>query len=75
MNESAPQHDSREAWIGMTTGGWLAGALFDAFGFYLPAFVVGLMFNLLNFAIVLWLVARERNDRPTPIAAHVASAA
>ena len=49
--------------IGMATGGWLAGAIFDRFGFYLPAFVVGLMFNVVNLVILLWLVARERNGR------------
>jgi MFS family permease len=60
-------------YVGMAAGGWLAGLLFDRFGFYLPAFVVGLLFNTLNFTIVLWLVARERNDRTTPIAAPVAA--
>jgi MFS family permease len=50
-------------YIGMAAGGWLAGAMFDMFGFYLPAFVVGLVFNVVNLMILLWLVARERNDR------------
>jgi MFS family permease len=50
-------------YVGMAAGGWLAGAMFDMFAFYLPAFAVGLGFNLLNLAILLWLVARERGDR------------
>ena len=60
-------------YVGMAAGGWLAGLLFDRFGFYLPAFGVGLLFNTLNFMILLWLVARERNDRTTPVAVPVAS--
>ena len=38
--------------LGMAAGGWLAGAIYDRFGFYAPAFAVGLMFNLLNLAVV-----------------------
>jgi predicted MFS family arabinose efflux permease len=62
-------------YVGMATGGWLAGAMFDSFGFYLPAFVVGLTFNVLNLAILVWLVARERNDRFRPLGSTRASAA
>jgi predicted MFS family arabinose efflux permease len=50
-------------YIGMAAGGWLAGAMFDMFGFYLPAFAVGLVFNVVNLMILLWLVSRERNER------------
>ncbi|HEV8680467.1 MAG TPA: MFS transporter [Stellaceae bacterium] len=45
---------------GMAVGTWLAGALFDQFGFYTPAFVVGLVFNLFNLALVWFLVVRQR---------------
>jgi MFS family permease len=44
---------------GMATGGWLAGALHDHFGFYAPAFAVGVAFNVANFAILALLVGRQ----------------
>jgi len=44
---------------GMAVGGWLAGALYDRFGFYGAAFAAGLLANLLNLVIVGFLVARE----------------
>jgi MFS family permease len=45
--------------LGMAAGGWGAGILYDAFGLYLVAFAVGIAFNLINMAIVLWLVLRQ----------------
>jgi len=48
---------------GMAAGSWLAGALYDYFGYYGPAFAAGVGFNLLNFAIIAMLVARQRMDR------------
>jgi MFS family permease len=45
---------------GMAFGGWFAGALYDHFGFYAPAFGVGIVFNIANLALVGYLVARER---------------
>ncbi|MBI3435252.1 MAG: MFS transporter [Proteobacteria bacterium] len=45
---------------GMATGGWLAGALYDYFGFYTPAFAAGVAFNIVNLALVGTLVARQR---------------
>ena len=45
---------------GMAFGGWWAGALYDHFGFYGPAFVSGVLFNLMNIAIVGFLVLRQR---------------
>ena len=44
----------------MAVGSWLAGALYDQFGFYAPAFGVGILFNVANLALVGFLVARER---------------
>jgi MFS family permease len=44
---------------GMATGGWLAGILYDHFGYYGPAFATGIAVNLLNLAIVLTLVGRQ----------------
>ncbi len=43
---------------GMAAGGWLAGALYDHFGFYGAAFAAGLCANILNLAIVGFLAAR-----------------
>ena len=45
---------------GMATGGWLAGILYDHFGYYRPAFATGIAVNILNLAIILMLVARQR---------------
>ena len=45
---------------GMATGGWLAGILYDHFGYYAPAFAAGLAANLLNFAIISILALRRR---------------
>jgi MFS family permease len=44
---------------GMATGGWLAGILYDHFGYYGPAFATGVAVNLLNLAIILTLVGRQ----------------
>jgi predicted MFS family arabinose efflux permease len=43
----------------MATGGWLAGILYDHFGYYGPAFATGIAINLLNLAIILTLVSRQ----------------
>jgi MFS family permease len=44
---------------GMAIGGWLAGILYDHFGYYGPAFATGIAVNLLNLAIILMLVGRQ----------------
>jgi MFS family permease len=41
---------------GMAAGSWLAGLLYDAFGFYAPAFATGVVFNGFNTAIILGLL-------------------
>ena len=46
--------------LGMAAGGWGAGALYDRFGYYLPAFGVGIGFNIINLVILLTLVLRQR---------------
>ena len=43
----------------MATGGWGAGFLYDAFGDYLPAFAIGMAFNLLNLVVLVLLVLRR----------------
>jgi MFS family permease len=45
---------------GMAAGGWLAGVIYDYFGFYAPALATGIGFNLLNLALIGTLVARQR---------------
>jgi MFS family permease len=53
---------------GMATGTWLAGALYDYFGFYAPAFAAGVLSNLLNFIVIGTLVLRRyRFRRLSPI--------
>jgi len=47
--------------LGMAAGGWGAGALYDHFGYYLPAFVAGIGFNIANLVILLTLVVRQRD--------------
>lgn len=44
--------------FGMALGGWMSGVIFDVTGSYRAAFFNGLLWNLLNVAIVLWLLAR-----------------
>jgi MFS family permease len=44
---------------GMAFGSWLAGALYDHFGFYAPAFAVGVFFNIANLVVVGFLVSRQ----------------
>jgi predicted MFS family arabinose efflux permease len=46
--------------FGMAGGGWIAGVLYDYFGFYTPAFAAGLGVNLLNLMIVSTLAFRRR---------------
>ena len=48
---------------GMATGTWLAGILYDHFGYYAPAFAAGVVFNLLNLAAIGTLVLRRQLAR------------
>jgi MFS family permease len=45
---------------GMATGTWLAGILYDHYGYYAPAFAAGVGFNLLNLAVIGTLVLRRQ---------------
>jgi MFS family permease len=47
---------------GMAAGGWIAGALYDCFGFYTPAFAAGVGANAINIAIIAVLVVRFRSS-------------
>jgi MFS family permease len=44
---------------GMAFGSWFAGALYDHFGYYAPAFATGAAFNLVNLTIIGFLLARQ----------------
>ncbi len=47
------------AMSGMALGSWFAGALYDHFGYYAPAFGSGVLFNILNLALIGFLVMRQ----------------
>src|SRR5438128_2675928 len=52
--------------LGMALGGWMSGAIFDLTGSYWQAFANGFLWNLLNIAIVLFLMLRRRaRTQPT----------
>jgi MFS family permease len=51
--------------IGMALGGWMSGVIFDLTGSYRAAFANGLLWNLVNLSIALWLLLR-----PTRRVAH-----
>jgi MFS family permease len=44
--------------FGMALGGWMSGVIFDYTGSYRAAFLNGLIWNLFNVLIVLWLLMR-----------------
>jgi MFS family permease len=52
--------------LGMALGGWMSGEIFDLTGSYQAAFFNGILWNLLNLAIAVWLVSR-RTPRITRI--------
>jgi MFS family permease len=47
---------------GMAFGSWFAGALYDHFGFYAPAFAAGAGFNLLNLLVLGFLLLRSARE-------------
>ncbi len=44
--------------FGMALGGWMSGAIFDWTGSYRAAFLNGIAFNMLNAAVVIFLLRR-----------------
>ncbi|NKF34029.1 MFS transporter, partial [Pseudomonas sp. BGM005] len=51
------------AMSGMAAGSWFAGVLYDHFGYYAPAFMTGIVFNILNLGIIGFLVIRLTGGR------------
>ena len=49
---------------GMAAGGWIAGVIYDNFGFYAPAFATGLAINIFNLMIVSALALRRSQTAP-----------
>jgi len=49
--------------LGMALGGWLSGAIFDWTGSYRMAFINGIAWNLVNVAIVGFLLVRVRESQ------------
>ena len=44
--------------FGMALGGWMSGVVFDLTGSYQAAFINGILWNLLNLTVVVWLLRR-----------------
>ena len=42
--------------LGMALGGWMSGKIFDLTSSYQAAFLNGILWNLLNLAIAIWLI-------------------
>jgi MFS family permease len=54
--------------VGMAAGGWIAGLIYDQFGFYAPAFATGIVFNVLNLLLIGTLMLRHRPPRLVAVA-------
>jgi predicted MFS family arabinose efflux permease len=60
---------------GMAAGSWLAGVMYDHYGYYAPAFAAGIGANMLNFVIIAALVARQQWTTGMPRrVGHISSA-
>src|SRR3954451_22419899 len=49
--------------LGMALGGWMSGKVFDLTGSYQAAFLNGILWNLLNFSICMFLLRRTSRNR------------
>ena len=49
--------------MGMAVGGLVSGAINDLFASYRLAFLNGLLWNLVNLAVVFWLMMKPRQGR------------
>ncbi|ESR22712.1 putative oxalate/formate antiporter [Lutibaculum baratangense AMV1] len=55
--------------MGMALGGWMSGAIYDLTASYQAAFLNGIAFNLVNVAIMLFVLWRTRGPTTAPAAA------
>jgi MFS family permease len=53
--------------LGMALGAWMGGALYDWFAYYKPAFALGVVFNLVNLALIAGLLPRGTRRPMMPI--------
>ncbi|MCK7612759.1 MFS transporter [Roseibium sediminicola] len=56
--------------LGMAIGGWLSGWIYDLTGSYSMAFLNGIAWNLLNMAIMVFILFSGRRRRPSIAAAQ-----
>ncbi len=74
VRESFPPHEAgarvglvmMATLFGMALGGWMSGEVFDVTGSYRAAFINGVVWNLVNLSVVVWLL---RRGEPRPGAA------
>ena len=50
--------------MGMALGGWLSGLIYDLTGSYQAAFLNGIAWNVMNIAIMVFILMRSRPARP-----------
>ncbi|MEL7464161.1 MAG: MFS transporter [Pseudomonadota bacterium] len=55
--------------MGMALGGWMSGWIYDLTGSYAMAFLNGIAWNALNFAVILTLMVRSRPRRGAAVPA------
>lgn len=55
--------------LGMAAGGWIAGWLYDIYGFYGPGFAVGVLANIVNLILIGTLLIRYRTRQASVVAA------
>lgn len=55
--------------MGMALGGWMSGEIYDLTGSYAAAFLNGILWNVLNLGIALWLLFGRSSGRPRVAAA------
>lgn len=55
--------------LGMAAGGWIAGFLYDIYGFYGPGFAVGVLANIVNLVLIATLLVRYRSRQSSVVAA------
>ncbi len=52
--------------VGMALGGWMSGWIYDLTGSYQMAFINGILWNLLNIAVMTMILLKSRSKTPQP---------